>query len=175
MVIWQKTIGIFEDKGGWVTANDPHHATNGIELTDFTAEGNDMLSELIVIKFDAVEDLDMEFSRLAGRKNLMVGIGAGAFTINIRCLLIADGSKEAEERINDILGFIRSHDEMTDPDIYMVVSRKVNTTWYYILFENPSTGNNDRKYLQGKLRAAKPIYKSFGVYEINLQFTEANI
>ncbi|MHA1211021.1 MAG: hypothetical protein ACTSSH_01040 [Candidatus Heimdallarchaeota archaeon] len=176
MAIISRPIGFYEDKGTWVSANDPYHITNGIDLTDFTGgEGVDMLSQLIITKYSGVEELDIEFNRLAGRNNIAIGIGAGAFTVSLTALVISDSTKEAEERLNDIMGFVRDHDEMGDANIYMVMGRKVGSTWYLPLWENPANGNNDRKYLQGKLRAANPIYKSYGVYEIKLQFTEANI
>jgi len=172
MAIWTNNVGIFEDKGTWVTNNTPHHVTNGIDISDFTADGTDYIIP-IVTKIGVVEDENIMIMNLAGRINFKISIGSGQAVVTMTCLCLDDTTSMAETKINNILEFIRRHDKMVDNDIYLVVSRLVNSTRYYIEFENVSDAYNIN-YMQCAITSGRPKMISYGVWEIVLQCEEVN-
>ena len=127
----------------------------------------------VIVKIGVVEDPEIKITKIAGRTNFKISTGAGQATVTMTALCIDDANSTAEDKINNILEFIRRHDKMSDNDIYLVISRLVNGTRYYVEFE--ATGDTyGRNYLQCTLNSGKPKWKSYGVWEVNIQCEEVN-
>jgi len=183
-VAWTGDIGIFEDcacmdaAASWIAEDTnrglPHHVTEGIDLTDCGTEGTNYILPIIT-KIGFVEDPDIKITKLAGRINFRISTGAGGVTITMTCLCIDDSTSSAETKINNILGFIRRHDKMSDTAIYLVISRLLNSSREYIKFQLPDTDSEyATTYLQCSVTSGKPKWVSYGFWTINIQCEEVN-
>jgi len=168
---WTGNLGIFEDKGSWVANNDPHHEGNGIDLDDFTAEGDDYISPLVET-WDMTDDPEIKYTPLPSRNTMGIGVGKTSLTIDFTIHCIDDSNSTAEEKAQKVLDFMRTHKNVTDNAVYLVLARYINSAWQYVKFED-NLGNINLKYLKGKLDVNNPYYESFGHIIIVAQFVEA--
>ena len=176
---WIKTIGIFEYESTHHDAYDDDDwqdgfATDYIALDQYT-DGTDALLNLIPINYEDNERPEIKFTLIPGRTTFPIGIGKGGELPDLVCACIdkADGSKYAEEYVNDIKTFSKKHDETGNNKIFLVMRRFVPDGSYVYREWQDNAGNYDKEYLQVKIKNVSAEYISTGYWEVSISLQEA--
>lgn len=171
MTIFDEYIGIFEDKDGWVTRDDPYDDADGIDLDEFNGEGNDYW---IVdgSKWQRQDDYAVKIKNNPLRNSIATGVGAAGVVLAITGYLVDDQDYIDLDYYNDFLEFATNHKAVTDSALYLVIGKKnYSGDWICVRFEdNNGTIHN---YLKGKIANTKMTKQYYGMLDYAFQFQEA--